>query len=101
MTLLLQEIGVVRVTRLSRDEFTMGNIHSYTKKEKGTAHDIENMVNRWGFRYPRQKTNQVSSFDTTLKQQKFAFLKGFFPLMREKPRCLDKSWGAFKRQHIP
>ena len=40
MTLLLQEIGVVSVTGLSREEFTMGNIHSYIKKEKGTAHDI-------------------------------------------------------------
>ena len=39
MTLLRQEIGMVPVTGLSRDEFTMGNIHSHIKKEKGTAHD--------------------------------------------------------------
>ena len=31
-----------------------------------------------------KRANQVSSFDTNLKQQKFAFLKSFFPLMREK-----------------
>ena len=52
------------------------------------------------FNTEEKRANQVSLFDTNLKQQKFAFLKGFFPLMREKkPRCLDKSWGAFKRQH--
>ena len=32
MTLLLQEIGVARVTGFSREEFTMGDIHSYIKK---------------------------------------------------------------------
>ena len=31
-----------------------------------------------------KRANQVSLFDTNLKQQKFAFLMGFFPLMREK-----------------
>lgn len=40
MILLLQEIGIVHVTGFSREEFTMENIHSYIKKEKGTAHDI-------------------------------------------------------------
>ena len=34
------EIGVVRVTGLSRDKFTMGNIHGYVEKKKETAHDI-------------------------------------------------------------
>ena len=38
--LLQREIGVVRVTGLSRDKFTLGNIHGYVKKKKETAHDI-------------------------------------------------------------
>ena len=33
-------IGVVRVTGLSHDKFTMENIHGYVKKKKETAHDI-------------------------------------------------------------
>ena len=40
MTLLPWEIGVMRVTGLSRDKFTIGNIHGYVKKKKETAHDI-------------------------------------------------------------
>ena len=36
------------------------------------------------FQYEEKRANQVSLFDTNLKQQKFAFLKGFFLLMREK-----------------
>ena len=41
MTLLVpREIGVVRMTGLSRDKFIMGNIHSYLKKKKETAHHI-------------------------------------------------------------
>ena len=38
--LLQREIGVVRVTGLSRDKFTLGNIHGYVKKKKETAHGI-------------------------------------------------------------
>ena len=38
--LLQRKIGVVRVTGLSRDKFTLGNIHGYVKKKKETAHDI-------------------------------------------------------------
>ena len=39
MKLLPQEIGVVRVTGLSRGRFTMGNIrHGYVKKKKEIAH---------------------------------------------------------------
>ena len=38
MTLLSWEIASVRVTGLSRDTFTMGNIHGYVKKSKETAH---------------------------------------------------------------
>ena len=30
----------MRVTGLSRDKFTMGNIHGNIKKKKETAHDI-------------------------------------------------------------
>ena len=40
MTLFRREIGVVRVTRLSRNKFTMGNNHGYVKKKKESAHDI-------------------------------------------------------------
>ena len=40
MILVPGEIGVVRVTELSRDYFTMGNIHGYVKKKKETAYDI-------------------------------------------------------------
>ena len=35
-----REIGVVRVTGLTREKFTMGNIHGYVKKKNETAHDI-------------------------------------------------------------
>ena len=41
MTPLPREIYVVCVTKLSRDKFTMGNIHSYVKKKKETAHNIK------------------------------------------------------------
>ena len=41
MALLTWEFGVVRVTGLSRDKFTMGNIHGYARKKKETAHDIQ------------------------------------------------------------
>ena len=44
MTLLPREIGMLPVTRLSQDKFTMRNICA-SKKKKQTAHDI-NMVDR-------------------------------------------------------
>ena len=34
------ENGVVHVTGLSRDKFTMRNVHGYVKKEKETAGNI-------------------------------------------------------------
>ena len=40
MILLLREIGMVHVTELSWDKFSMGNIHGYVEKRKETAHDI-------------------------------------------------------------
>ena len=40
MILLLQEIDMVRVTILSRDKLSMGNIHGYVKKKKETPHYI-------------------------------------------------------------
>ena len=36
----MREMGMVRVTILSRDKFSKGNIHGYVKKKKETAHDI-------------------------------------------------------------
>ena len=33
-------MSVVRVTGLSQDKFTTGNIHGYVKKKKATTHDI-------------------------------------------------------------
>ena len=39
MTLLPQEIGMVHVTGLSQDKFTMGIIHGYVKRKKETAND--------------------------------------------------------------
>ena len=60
MTLLPWEIASVRVTRLSRDTFTMGNIHGYVKKSKETAHDIK-LGKKLGFSIPKQNNHQVSS----------------------------------------
>ena len=40
MILLLQEIDMVRVTILSRDKLSMGNIQGYVKKKKETPHYI-------------------------------------------------------------
>ena len=41
MTLLPWEIASVRVTGLSPDKFTMGNIHGYVKNSKETAYNIK------------------------------------------------------------
>ena len=60
MILLSWEITSVRVTGLSRDKFTMGNIHGYVKKRKETAHDIK-LGKKLGFSIPKQNNHQVSS----------------------------------------
>ena len=60
MTLSPWEIASVRVTGLSRDTFTMGNIHGYVKKSKETAHDIK-LSKKLGFSIPKQNNHQVSS----------------------------------------
>ena len=60
MTLSPWEIASVRVTGLSRDTFTMGNIHGYVKKSKETAHDIK-LGKKLGFSIPKQNNHQVSS----------------------------------------
>ena len=41
MTLLPWEITSVRVTGLSRDKLTVGNIHGYVKNSKETAYNIK------------------------------------------------------------
>ena len=41
MTLLSWKITSVRVTGLSRDKFTMRNIHGYVKNSKETAYNIK------------------------------------------------------------
>lgn len=48
-----------------------------------------------------KRANQVSLFDTNLKQQKFAFLKGFFPLMREKNHVVLINPGVLLKDNIP
>ena len=61
MTLLSWEITSVRVTGLSRDKFTMGNIHGYVKNSKETAYGIK-LGKTQGFFDTQGKTaNQISS----------------------------------------
>ena len=61
MTLLSWEITSVRVTGLSRDKFTMGNIHGYVKNSKETAYDIK-LGKTQGFFDTQGKTaKQISS----------------------------------------
>ena len=61
MTLLTWEITSVRVTGLSRDKFTMGNIHGYVKNSKETAYNIK-LGKKQGFFDTQGKTaNQISS----------------------------------------
>ena len=51
----------MRVTGLSRDKFTMGNIHGYVKNSKETAYDIK-LGKTQGFFDTQGKTaNQISS----------------------------------------
>jgi len=66
MTLLLGGIAEVCVTGLSRDKFTMGNIHGYLKKKRQTAHDIKRGIKLGCFGRPQgKKTSQDSSLDDT------------------------------------
>ena len=52
------------------------------------------------FQYPRQKSQSGFFIWHQLETAKICFFKGFLSAHeRKKPRCLDKSWGAFKRQH--
>ena len=61
MTLLPWEIASVRVTGLSRDKFTMGNIYGYVKNSKETAYDIK-LGKTQGFFDTQGKTaNQISA----------------------------------------
>ena len=61
MTLLLGGIAEVCVTGLSRDKFTMGNIHGYVKNSKETAYNIK-LGKKQGFFDTQGKTaNQISS----------------------------------------
>ena len=81
MTLLSWEITSVRVTALSRDKFTMGNIHGYVKNSKETAYNIK-LGKKQGFFDPRQ--NSQSDF-FNMKPPKIAFLKRVsFALLRER-----------------
>ena len=58
MTLLPWEMASVRVTGVSQDKFTMGNIHGYVKNSEETAYDIKTQ----GFFDTQGKTaNQISS----------------------------------------
>ena len=61
MTLLPLEIASVRVTGLSRDKLTVGNIHGYVKNSKETAYNIK-LGKKKGFFDTQGKTaNQISS----------------------------------------
>ena len=88
MTLLPWEIASVRVTGLSRDKFTMGNIHGYVKNSKETAYDIK-----------LGKTQRFSDFRFlsdffNMKPPKIAFLNGFLS------HCLDERNRGLLRQNF-
>ena len=69
--LLQREIGVVRVTGLSRDKFTLGNISMVTSKRRKKPPMAFNVVNSWCLSIPKpNRANQVSSFNTYMKPQK-------------------------------
>ena len=61
MTLLPGGIAEVCVTGLSRDKFTMGNIHGYLKKKRETARDIKRGIKLGCFDTQRQKKNNQHS----------------------------------------
>ena len=66
MTLLPGGIAEVCVTRLSRDKFTMGNIHGYLKKKRETARDIKRGIKLGCFDTQGQKkTISILSWTTT------------------------------------
>ena len=94
MTLSLWEIASVRVTGLSRDTFTMGNIHGYVKKSKETAHDIK-LDQKLGFSIPKAK-QPLGFFN--MKPQKIAFLNSFLShLLRERSMVTWQiSWQHFE-----
>ena len=54
-------IAEVCVTGLSRDKFTMGNIHGYPKKKRETSHDIKRGIKLGCFDTPGQE-NQSGFF---------------------------------------
>ena len=88
MTLLTWEITSVRVTGLSRDKFTMGNIHGYVKNSKETAYDIKlgKTQRFFDFRF-------LSDF-FNMKPPKIAFLNGFLS------HCLDERNRGLLRQNF-
>ena len=94
MTLLPWEIPSVRVTRLSRDTFTMGNIHGYVKKSKETAHDIK-LGKKLRFSIPKAK--QPLGF-FKMKPQENVFLNSFLShLLRERSMVTWQiSWQNFE-----
>ena len=94
MTLSPWEIASVRVTGLSRDTFTMGNIHGYVKKSKETAHDIK-LDQKLGFSIPKAK-QPLGFFN--MKPQKIAFLNSFLShLLRERSMVTWQiSWQNFE-----
>ena len=71
MTLLSWEITSVRVTGLSRDKFTMGNIHGYVKNSKETAYNIK-LGKKKGFFDTQGKTaNQMVQFASYVRRVLF------------------------------
>ena len=79
MTLLPGGIAEVFVTGLSRDKFTMGNIHGYLKKKRETAHDIKRGIKLGCCDTPGQENQSGSSLDNNMrKQRKLFILRGFF-----------------------
>ena len=82
MTLLPWEIASVRVTGLSWDKFTVGNIHGYVKNSKETAYDIK-LGKTQGF-FDTWRQNSQSDF-FNMKPPKIAFFKRVsFALLRER-----------------
>ena len=81
MTLLSWEITSVRVTGLSRDKFTMGNIHGYVKNSKETAYNIK-LGKKQGFLIPKAK--QPIRFLQHETPQNCFFKTGFFRTVERK-----------------
>ena len=85
MTLLPGRIAEVCVTGLSRDKFTMGNIHGYPKKKRETSHDIKRGIKLGCFDTPGQE-NQSGFFigQQHEKAKKVNILRGFFRHVSER-----------------